>query len=761
MTAYTSAQSGNWSEVATWGGGGFPIDGDTAIIADTHVVEVDGDITVGTNPANNTTYVIDIQDGGTLKWPDVPVGDYTLTVKGNIRVNRYGKFYIGTEANPIPAARLATLHFPTDTGAYEWRVYCQGDFQAHGNEAYHMGAADKQRTHLNANITAGAGVTFVTKDAVDWSVGDTIWFGIGGSPYETITTHEKVVIATKTDASTYTADFTYNHYENDHLVQEERNVVIKAGSTTRGAQIWFDQVANTIGSQEDVICKIKWAKFKYMGMGSVTGAALVYDLSLGAAYCANQHIPVGNFKLEGLIFDETGTLHATAIYLNNNDTDFLDGDEVLIDGVHCWGFGATFNFQPHGRIRIRNLTNMSCTHLGLTMSGYGSEIFLDGHWHTGTTQGYNAIQGSPVEIKNAEILYGNIGIYLNASGQYYNNFNPIVIKDSKISGCSNHGIDVSNTTSQAVDIHNVDLDVIGYAGIALRWCSSVLVYDCNFNKCNTVSNTQYGGIQLGYGAGDVYIYNCNFGMVSQNYASNIVSATSWGTNSKGRTVVEKCVFREPIGPDTGDYVTLAMLWSASKYNMEDPNYRRQMSAYRSIEIIDPVVWNMAMDTDQWQVDYPSITRLALIHGGAEVRTEGTVVIDSTLPMKILVFQPNVACLVNELAPVKIPVSSGQTATVKLSLRKTADGEVALPNIRLVGPGFDDISYMTAALLDTWEELTVSGLATRDGLAQFYINAGSGIPKALTGDAPPDIIGGDVDTGFSVIVYTDGLKVTVS
>ena len=39
MAAYTSTQSGDWNNVATWGGGGYPsIAGDTATIASGHTV---------------------------------------------------------------------------------------------------------------------------------------------------------------------------------------------------------------------------------------------------------------------------------------------------------------------------------------------------------------------------------------------------------------------------------------------------------------------------------------------------------------------------------------------------------------------------------------------------------------------------------------------------------------------------------------------------------------------------------------------------
>ena len=41
MTAYISTGSGDWNNVATWGGGGYPQAGDTAQIDPTHIVDID------------------------------------------------------------------------------------------------------------------------------------------------------------------------------------------------------------------------------------------------------------------------------------------------------------------------------------------------------------------------------------------------------------------------------------------------------------------------------------------------------------------------------------------------------------------------------------------------------------------------------------------------------------------------------------------------------------------------------------------------
>lgn len=763
MTAYVSAQSGDWSDVATWGGGGYPQDGDVATVLVGHVVEVDSDITMGTNPANQTTYNLWIN--GTLKWPDTVTGDWTFTIKGNIFVARSGTFTIGTAANPIPAARTATLHFPVDTGAYEWRMLCEGEFRARGAEAYHMGAADKQRTHLSAAVAAGAGVTFVTKDGVDWPVGAKVWFGRSGSPYLAFTTAEEVTILSKTDASTYTADFAYDHYEDDHVFQGDRNVVIKADSTAKGAQLWFQQEVSVLGAQEDVICDIQWVKFQFMGKGITTGAAITYDLLVGTNYDANQHIPTGNFKLSGLVFDEPGDVTAVAVYMTT-DVDFLDGDTNLIDNVHCWRMGTSCDIRVRGRMSVKDVTALDMQRNGFNMNNENTELYVDGYWYVGLTSNYSGFHGSPMEIKNSEVFYARYGVYLNSTGRYYNNFAPIVIKDSKINRCVYAGIQTDTIGLRSVDIHNVSFISITQDGLLLNYAYEAFVYDCTFDKCNHQnSSDSRGGINVGNGAGDITIRDCEFGLVFQNYRANVVFGQDWGERGRGRATVEKCIFREPLSVTVQSYekyVTRAMRWSACRYFIGDYREREKHGPSRSVELVEPVVWNAAMDTDQWPLDYPGLTRHAVVHGGSEVRPESTTVIDSTLPMKIMVYCTLASCQANYVAPVKIPVASGGTVTVKLFMQKNADGQYALPGLRLIGPGFDDVATMTAALFDTWEELTVSGVATHDGVVEFFVIGGSSIPRAGSGFEPPEpsVVWDDVDTGFGVIVFTDGLKVTV-
>lgn len=136
MAAYTSSQTGNWNDSATWGGGGTPGDGDTATIDNGHSVTVTASVTVGdgTN-AGITIAGASAEAYGTLKVSD----GYTLTVKGAdissnpaILINQYG-------------------HFEPQAGA-TIEIYCTSDYQT----------VIVNKGHLISTGSSGNEITFRT-----------------------------------------------------------------------------------------------------------------------------------------------------------------------------------------------------------------------------------------------------------------------------------------------------------------------------------------------------------------------------------------------------------------------------------------------------------------------------------------------------------------------------------------------------------------------------------------------------------------------
>lgn len=83
MAAYSSSQTGDWDQAATWGDSGPPGDGDTATIAAGHTVTITSSsvVTVGADTGDVADLAIDIADGGKLLIDT----DATLTLGGTLK----------------------------------------------------------------------------------------------------------------------------------------------------------------------------------------------------------------------------------------------------------------------------------------------------------------------------------------------------------------------------------------------------------------------------------------------------------------------------------------------------------------------------------------------------------------------------------------------------------------------------------------------------------------------------------------------------
>lgn len=89
MAAYTSTQSGDWDDVATWGGGGFPVNNDTATISVNHTVTVPTGVTatVGTSGVSGTVAVT-INQSASTSWGILVIQDGgILILRGDVTNN--------------------------------------------------------------------------------------------------------------------------------------------------------------------------------------------------------------------------------------------------------------------------------------------------------------------------------------------------------------------------------------------------------------------------------------------------------------------------------------------------------------------------------------------------------------------------------------------------------------------------------------------------------------------------------------------------
>jgi len=160
--------------------------------------------------------------------------------------------------------------------------------------------------------------------------------------------------------------------------------------------------------------------------------------------------------------------------------------------------------------------------------------------------------------------------------------------------------------------------------------------------------------------------------------------------------------------------------------------------------------------DVWAVN-KNVDHFAITGGGGTVEDESVEVIDNTFAVKMHPFTEVARNTGTGGQPLLLPVTAGQTITVNLSIKKNkAVASGKRPAIFLQGLGIIDEAE-SSAVLNTWEELTVSGTAATTGMVKFWVSQGAneyddvGATTAIRFPKSPD----------NITVYADGLVVTRS
>jgi len=772
MVAYTSAANGEWNVDATWGGGGHPQAGDTATI--NHNVYVDSNVVVGNSPANDTTYVVLINNGGVLRWENPPSGNWTFECRGNIRVAEGGTFTVGTIASPILAANTADVYFPM-AGAWHWRIYNQGGVvEICGASAYHMADANKQRTRLSASCTSGA-VTFTVEDGVDWSTNDYVVIGHGGNAATAMvpaTYQSERVQVTKVTASSYSAVLAYAHQAGDFIFNTERNVRVRGLDNTHGIRLYSTHGASATAANAKTC--LSWMKFRYGGTtSSDTYSAVVHQLqSTSQAYS----VSADNFCIDSVVFDESGARGAsvsTAQCITLNNT-VPYADPECISNVHAFDFdrtisiGASFLYE----LTVRKLTAVRIG--GASVYNLSARLTLDEYWYNNndwTNAASYGVQGTLSQLSNFKFHCGYIGCQTSGSSAVVAACE-MAITQGAIQHFYTHGLYIN--FPQHMKVKNVDFYECRNTGyMSANFHPRAKFVGCNFDKCGFNNASNDGAIS----GMDAYVENCTFGLNSRNTRNNIVMYNGGATyDPSGRVIARNCAFKEPLNWSATigvyRYYKKAMFWSVAQYNMQDWRGRVLMNVTPG-EIRDCTVID-STGVDQWAIDYgSSVTQIINGCCGGEVRNNPAPSggwLDSTFQRAILPFHGSLPMQMNRHLTIRIPATAGQTVTVNLSMRKIADGKHALPNIRLEGPGIYSTATMTAGLLNTWEELTVSGVATHTGTCQLFVSGGSSISGygsignggvSWTNDPQAAPVGLNEDEMFGVTVYADGLLISIT
>lgn len=783
MPIRTSAANGAWNSVGSWDTG-IPVDGDIAVI--NHDIYIDSDVTVGTGASGETNYAVTINSGGILRWANPPSGNWLMTVKGSIWVKSGGTLRVGTVASPLSGSYKADIFFAPTGDNYYWRIYVNdGVLDLNGSPSYHMGSTSMQRAKLVGNISAGAGVAFVLDRDADWQVNDYVAIGCGGDKtyYPTPTTHrpEKVQITGKTDARHFTATFAYDHKTGDHLISLERNVVVRGNGNLRGFRIQADHGSSSGAANTRL--RATWAAFRYCGnqQNVYTHAAISWMVRPNSP---TQFHVSDAFLAKNLVFDTSGVESGYA-----SPNDFADAYAIgiytnigfsavdCIQDINAFSMGKVVHVQEVWELELSRIVGIGTGRHTIYMNAAAvNNISADDVWCCARNWECTysiAFYGEFIRMDNVECFNAYKVREAMGGGTYSSGRHAWQrMLNWKVWSIYSYGFEAASVVNLCFE----SMEARQFRQPAIYFSTgggNVLLQNCSFDGCNLSGYNSGGAIQFqGFYYGKVLFHNCSFGTAVRNNYHNVIVGSGSGTqdNQSGRFKAEGCVFVEPTNwssyVGSYKYYNNTQLWSVHFGDYGDWRYRIAVGSRCSIELADCQVLTLAL-ADQWVLDYPGgVRQIARVCGGSEMIDEPTVKLDGTFCRQLLPFHPTEQMQANEHYPIPIPVVAGQTVTVKLSMRKTKDGLMGLPGIRLEGPGILSEDEMSAGLLDTWEELTVSGVAASDGTCYLIVlggtnncyNNSSNHPSYLYG--PPPVGASWLDM-FDCKVFADGLKVSVA
>lgn len=778
MSAIVSAGTGNWSDGTTWVGGTKPAPGDTVTIAAGHTVSVNESVDIGTNPANQTTFVLTIN--GWLKWMDSPSSSYTFQCRGNIQVNTGGKFSLGTASNPIPASQTATLEFPS--GAAGWILIVRGHatsqaqsgvFEVYGNASHHMASASMQRAQLASAASLGTDVTIQLDKNVDWVVGDYIWLGQGGSATTPVIDDaganiagygcEKVLIKTKTNASTYTVDLTYNHLAGDIAVHGTRNAIIK-GATTQGFQIY---IGDTVTWQQKIpTVSINWAQFINGGYGASYDKAAVFVYGY---YFSGAEVDLWTgtqIQLKNTLFDTpyaTATSEVYAFYCYG----FYMSCRMTVnalDEVHTWRYpnAVTFGSDLKGMVRLGHVS-----YLASETAGYGvymdynfSSLKLGSFWGSAQAIATTLINGirslyNLVEVGSIKIHKMCYGLCNTCTGaqQHGATSNPITVDNGEFYNTYQAGIWLGNPGGAIIkNCKFAHAIATGFYQPAAS-TPSIIFDTCEFQNCARNVGLSSAGVYI---FSSTYVSNvtfkgCKFGTTTRNNAANIRIADDSFVNGSGRIIMEDCEFKEPISSVAGQtYWPAIFNWAFVKQNPVTQVVRACIPRDRTFEFVRPKIYNAA-GVDQWPVSYPGVTHLAIAGGGCEIRNEETEIQDGSLAIRMSPYNFEISNSGTYAVPVKKNVSAaGGYWEIHMWMKKNVSLPAGKrPRLCTGGMCLENAYTEMDDSVDTWVDVVVYA-TTVTGFVDVWVEPGCNTRAVSGNDFVPSNPG-------TVIVYADKLS----
>lgn len=380
MATITSAGSGNWTTGATWVGGVKPANGDAVVIANSHVIVYDEDMSGWANGIAGMT----IQSGATLI-ASTTAGSYQLKSTASI-----------ANSGTIQAGTSSSVRYPSNC---RFKIYMNGNYQI-SNQSSHAGKiymycykpANPYAVLLDSaatskpisNITMGS-TTSVYCPAHGLSAGNTIYlYGMTGAD-ELNWNRFRVLSVTNED------NFTLRWYDQATVVDSSKvtpyvgggYVVAENAAAAGGTTLYVDRDLTscpewTVSGARVLVCNAnRTAANEFNTISSLTSSTIVLNSPLASskAGCSVVMLVDRNVIIEGSTSSTNGLIRY--------------GDGCVFDCA--LRSGATGQYGLYGS---RNVT-MSGVATGMSYAiGAAYDSVFDGTCATAAAVFYNGLRNS-------------------------------------------------------------------------------------------------------------------------------------------------------------------------------------------------------------------------------------------------------------------------------------------------------------------------------------------------------------------------------
>jgi hypothetical protein len=488
MAVITSAQSGNWSDPATWTGGVVPVEGDNVVISSGHTVILDdaafgasGLVTVGND---SSTPAIQIAENATLLIPsNSQLATRILRLKGNMEVKSNGTFQVGdSETSPVPPDRVVRvqLNYSASLAAGKYGIILRTPSTGPGKLRLYGTIKDSF-----AEIESVNGATFKVNRLNGWQVGDRICLAAPSATDTTERIEELTIASIDPNNRTITLSSTpqYSYQPSRVTVRDvtfvtylvanvTRNVVIESYNPSYPSWIYADTYPSYSGQIDQITAK--GVQFAYIGnnAGGQVGVHVT-----GSATTPARATFVGCSFYRGFV---------GIVVLDN-----LTNAAVTIDNCVFWKC-------PGDGIRLKGSTIYTASNS--VVSDTAIIACGNGVWYEPYGEFYTSLP--PSSVLDYAWRWRNTYIFACSTGIYASHFLSVIRGDGndelQISYAVNCGIEMRlpSTTWYAL-------------------CRRVRVYNCNRAKNSGASGIRIQTDNFGSGIyiGDCVIFNTNLSSV--------------------------------------------------------------------------------------------------------------------------------------------------------------------------------------------------------------------------------------------------------